>query len=322
MFEYRIIKLPDLSIFYEHYLDWINAGFYGEMTYLKVRAVERSQYPEFARSVLVARLFYNDSKITRVDSPYQFVVSRYAMRKDYHIVLKDLIGKVLFSIGEKKKSLRFKIFVDSSPVIEKALGYFAGLGFWGINTLLVDPEHGSFFNLGGAFLSVDLGEEILPQRYDYCIGCNLCLSACPTGAIISPFVIDARKCISYLTIEYKGVISKELATLMGNRGFGCDICQEVCPLNTKAFKVEILTPPIHTISFLDIFELLRLDEDRFVQRFKDTPIMRTGFIRFMRNVLVVAYNTRDEKVIALTRARVKELGAELLSMQQKELEGI
>lgn len=321
MFEYRIIKLPDLSTFYEYYLEWLNSGFNGEMAYLKTRAVQRLQYPEFAKSILVARLFYDDNNGTGIVSPYQFVVSRYATRVDYHILLQDLIGNILSNIEEKRKSLQFKIFVDSSPVMEKPLGYLAGFGFWGKNSLLIDSERGSFFNLGGAFLSIDLAEETSVQHADYCAMCEACLTACPTGAIVSPFVIDARRCISYLTIEYKGVISRELANLMGNRGFGCDVCQEVCPLNMKVCKGEALNPMIPSIALMDIFDLLEFDENRFAQEFKDTPLLRTGFKRFMRNVIVVAYNTKDKNVIAKARAKVKEMGVELLIKQEEELKG-
>uniref|UniRef100_A0A7C2K636 tRNA epoxyqueuosine(34) reductase QueG n=1 Tax=candidate division WOR-3 bacterium TaxID=2052148 RepID=A0A7C2K636_UNCW3 len=289
--EYRIIPLPDLTREIAFYEKWIEMGYNGEMTYLKRTLDKRKTFPEGARSILVVRAFYNDIQWDEINTGGKALISKYAIRADYHTVIKNFIADFLAELEIKHKGLQYKVFVDSSPVLEKPIARFAGFGIIGYNTLLLDSEWGSYFHIGGAFLSRDLAEFVEILKDNPCLGCNLCVESCPTGALIKPGVLDASRCISYLTVEYKGVIPRELAVKMQNWVFGCDVCQEVCPLNRKKkyLKVhsmcreELIAPPIES--------LLSLEEKDFLKLFDETPVLRTGYVRFLRNVIVAAYNT-------------------------------
>ncbi|MGB9824245.1 MAG: tRNA epoxyqueuosine(34) reductase QueG [Candidatus Hydrothermia bacterium] len=321
MFEYRIIKPPDLSFFHQIYIEWIQKGFHGEMGYLERTAKRRFSLPEFTKSVLMARLFYDDIDFIE-SSKERIIFAKYAVRKDYHLTLKEMVSRVVNNLETRWKSLQFKIFVDSSPFPEKPMGYFSGFGFWGLSSLLIDPNYGSYFNLGGAFLSLDLGESYTPLSNDFCAKCNLCVKACPTGAIVSPHIIDARKCISYLTIEYKGIIPRELAEKIGNRVFGCDVCQNVCPFNRKKRSLEVINPAIKELISPDLEFFLKFDQEKFLQTFEETPVIRINYEKFMRNLLVIAYNSGDNSIKLKARQRILDLGYKLLLDQLKELEGI
>ncbi|MDI6851270.1 MAG: tRNA epoxyqueuosine(34) reductase QueG [bacterium] len=288
--EYRIVTPPDLTREIAFYEKWIEMAYNGEMTYLKRTIDKRRSFPEWTRSILVVRAFYGDIHWNEISTTGKALISKYAIRTDYHAVIKNLIADVLSELELKHKDLQYKVFVDSSPVLEKPIARFAGFGIFGYNTLLLDPEWGSYFHIGGAFLSRDLAESVESLEDNPCLRCNLCVESCPTGALIKPGVLDASRCISYLTIEYKGVIPKELAVRMQNWVFGCDVCQEVCPLNRKKknlkvhsmYREELIAPPIE--------RLLYLEEKDFLNLFDKTPVLRTGYVRFLRNVIVVAYN--------------------------------
>ncbi|HOP31960.1 MAG TPA: tRNA epoxyqueuosine(34) reductase QueG [Candidatus Hydrothermia bacterium] len=317
---FRIIPLPDLTHYFLKYDEWLASGFHGDMDYL-VRGKEKRRYfPEWANSILVCRSFYNDFSWGDVDFEACGLIAKYAVRDDYHITLKMKIYEILLEIEPKAESLRYKIFVDSSPVLEKPVGYFAGFGFIGSNTLVVDFEWGSYFNIGGAFLSVSNCEPSSPVTAEACVDCNLCVKACPTKALIQPGLLDARRCISYLTIEYKGVINVDKARGMGNWIFGCDLCQEICPLNKRLSdqnlisyaRAHLIAPP------LDF--LVSLDEKEFYKLFSGTPVSRVGYVRFMRNVLVAAFNTGDSNIFSTICFKLKELKIPLLENQIKELE--
>jgi epoxyqueuosine reductase len=319
LFEYRIIKLPDLSFFQQIYREWIQRGFHGEMGYLERTAEWRFRLPEFTKSILIARLFYDDIEVMG-SSKDKIIFAKYAVREDYHRTLRAMIRRILDNLERRWKSLQFKIFVDSSPYPEKPMGYFSGFGFFGASSVLVDPNYGSFFNLGGAFLSSDLSEDYDILEDNYCAKCNLCVKACPTGAIVSPYIIDARKCISYLTIEYKGIIPRELAEKIGNRVFGCDVCQNVCPFNRKKRSLEVLIPAIKELISPDLEFFLEFDQEKFLQTFKKTPVIRIGYERFMRNLLIVAYNSGDNLINSKIKKRFLNLGFKFLVDQLRELE--
>ncbi len=274
----------------------------------------------WAKSVLVARSFYNDFSWESVDVKDRALIAKYAVRDDYHNTLKEKIIAEIVRTEHHHKSLDFKIFVDSSAVIEKPLGYFSGFGFIGKNTLLVDQVAGSYFNLGGAFLSISsLNNNVEKIDSDYCKDCNLCVKSCPTGAILPDRFLDARRCISYLTIEYKGVIEANLAKKMGSWVFGCDICQEVCPFNKKdnvgvydSYLREDLIAP--NFNFL-----IELNEEKFKSLFDFTPVQRIGFVRFMRNVVIAAYNNGLDEIL---KNVIRKFGSDipnLLKAQLREL---
>lgn len=321
MFEYRIIKLPDLTFYIEKYNEWLKNGYEGEMVYLRRRSAERASYPEFARSVLVARVFYSDFSWNGFNEPGKAYISKYAVRRDYHLVLREKIMEVVGEIESNKKGLQYKVFIDSSPVLEKPLGFTAGFGFWGFNTLLTDFSLGSYFNLGGAFLDLETEERGSVFDGNPCVNCGRCVTACPQGAFVKPGVMDARKCTSYLTIEYKGVIPKDLATRMGKWLFGCDICQEVCPLNKKVPIQSVLNPLFESLVKPDIEFLLKLDEEGFKKIFFQTPVERIGYQRFLRNLIVVAYNTGEKEIFRKVMEKAKNVDSELVKNQIKELCG-
>src|SRR5438309_11522238 len=238
----RAEKFPEL----EQMPDWLARGYAGEMKYL---ADPRRSDPQTAmpgiRSVIVCLLNYNTERPLSTDPalPIDYSkpsgwISRYAWGDDYHDVLRERLDALVESLRERfTEPFEARAYVDTGPVQERVLAKYAGLGWLGKNTLLLNQMLGSFFFLGGILTTFDLeptiGENELPPP-DLCGSCRRCLDACATQAFVEPYVMDARKCISYLTIELRGSIPKELREPMGNHVFGCDICQDVCPWNRRA----------------------------------------------------------------------------------------
>jgi epoxyqueuosine reductase len=317
--EFRIIPPPDLSKEIAFYEKWLEIGYNGEMEYLKRGLEKRRTFPEWVKSILVVRASYNDINWDGVEVEGKVMISKYAIRMDYHRVLKTHIAEFLSELESKHKGIAYKIFVDSSPVLEKPIAKNAGFGFIGYNTLLLDPERGSYFNLGGAFLSVDLSDSIGNIDTTSCLGCNLCIESCPTKALVKPGVLDASKCISYLTVEYKGVIPKDLAVRMESWVFGCDVCQEVCPLNKKAKLTEVYSPYKKELVAPSVEYLLSLDEEGFRRLFDNTPVLRTGYARFLRNVIVAAFNLGYHKLLYNMYKSGKLQKERLWILQLKEL---
>ena len=258
-------------------------------------------WPE-ARSVIMLGVTYGEDvdPLAALDERSRGAISLYAKRADYHDVikgkLKQLAGRVQSLAGGD-----VKVFVDTAPVMEKPLAAQAGLGWQGKHTNLVSRDFGSWLFLGSIFTTAAI-EADAPED-DHCGACRRCLDACPTGAFTAPYEIDARKCISYLTIEHKGHIAPPYRAQMGNRIYGCDDCLAVCPWNkfartsheTKlAIREEADNPPLAT--------LLRLDDTQFRARFRGTPIKRTGRDRFVRNALIAAGNSRDVTLVPLVEA--------------------
>jgi epoxyqueuosine reductase len=260
------------------------------------RKAPRALWPE-AQSVIVLGVNYGEDAdpLAVLDEPSRGAISIYAQRADYHDVikgkLKQLAGKVQALAGGD-----VKVFVDTAPVMEKPLAAKAGLGWQGKHTNLVSREFGSWLFLGSIFTTAAIEADAAEE--DHCGACRRCLDACPTGAFTAPYEIDARKCISYLTIEHKGHIAPRFRAQMGNRIYGCDDCLAVCPWNkfaqssheTKlAVREEAGNPQLAA--------LLRLDDAGFRARFRGTPIKRTGRDRFVRNVLIAAGNSRDASLV-------------------------
>ena len=230
-------------------------------------------------------------------------ISRYAWGDDYHDIMKERLERLLESIrAESLAPVEGRVFVDSGPVLERALAAAAGIGWIGKNTMLISPQKGSWFFLGELFLNIEL-EFDRPIR-DRCGSCDLCLKACPTGAFVGPYVLDARRCISYLTIELKTAIPRHLRPLMGNHIFGCDVCQEVCPYNVKAMPTEEKAyAPREGLLAPDLIPLLSLSEGEFKRRFRGTPVLRVKRRGFLRNVAVALGNIKDKEAVpALSKA--------------------
>ncbi|GJE17325.1 Epoxyqueuosine reductase [Methylobacterium marchantiae] len=218
-------------------------------------------------------------------------IAAYAQRRDYHEVLKGKL-KELGGYLSAKGDVRVKVFVDTAPVMEKPLAAAAGLGWQGKHTVLISREHGNWLLLGAIYTSADLVAD--KPEDDHCGSCRRCLDICPTAAFPAPYQLDARRCISYLTIEHEGPIAPEFRDLIGNRIFGCDDCLAICPWNKFAViaaegrlgaRADLAAPPLA--------ELARLDDAAFRTRFAGTPVKRTGRDRFLRNVLIAIGNSGD-----------------------------
>jgi epoxyqueuosine reductase len=224
-------------------------------------------------------------------------ISRYAWGDDYHDIVKDRLETLLESIRKLHSgTVQGRVFVDSGPVLEREFAGVAGLGWIGKNTHLISPKKGSWFFLGELFLSIALDYD-RPIR-DRCGKCDLCLKACPTGAFVGPYILDARRCISYLTIELKGWMPRHLRPLVGNHIFGCDICQEVCPYNVKARPTsEPAYAPRTGLYAPDLIPLLALTEQEFRRHFRGSPILRAKRRGFLRNVAVALGNVGNAEAV-------------------------
>ena len=256
------------------------------------RADPRTLWPE-VRSVILLGLNYGPAEnplaeLERTDCGY---ISVYARNRDYHDVIKGKLKEVAGFLASRASS-DVKVFVDTAPVMEKPLAEAAGLGWQGKHTVIVSREFGNWLFLGAIFTTAELPADE-PER-DHCGSCRRCLDICPTNAFPAPYRLDARRCISYLTIEHKGHIPAELRPGIGNRIFGCDDCLAVCPWNKFAQAGrEARLVQREDLASLPLAELARLDDPAFRARFSGTPIKRTGRDRFIRNVLVAIGNAGD-----------------------------
>jgi epoxyqueuosine reductase len=275
-------------------------GRHGDMTWLAANAERRKDpralWPE-ARSIVMLGLNYAPKRdpLTALRRTSHGVISVYAQGDDYHDVIKGKLKQLAARLQALVPS-DVKVFVDTAPVMEKPLAAKAGIGWQGKHTNLVSREFGSWLFLGAIFTTAEIAPDV--PEIDHCGTCSRCLDICPTNAFVSPYQLDARACISYLTIEHKGHIGVEYREAMGNRIFGCDDCLAVCPWNkfaedaheTKlALREESDNPPLA--------ELLDLDDTAFRARFRGTPIKRTGRDRFLRNVLIAAGNSGDTNLL-------------------------
>jgi epoxyqueuosine reductase len=286
------ITLPDTGEHGQHLQDWLAKGYQGEMEYMghhgDKRYTPRSLVPGTAR-VISVRMDY----LTAPDSPKQALtnretayVTRYALGRDYHKLIRKRLATLAKWIDEAVRGYDYRAFVDSAPVLERALAQRAGLGWIGKNNMLIHPKAGSFFFLGEIFTSAPLPVDA-PFETDHCGSCSACLDLCPTDAFVGPHQLDARRCISYLTIELKGSIPEELRPLMGNRVFGCDDCQLVCPW--QKFSKPTPEPdfqPRHGLDNTSLAELFLWTEAQFLKRTEGSAIRRTGYAGWLRNLAV------------------------------------
>ncbi len=279
---------------YSRYQKWLDAGFAGGMDYMHRNCCPREDPRELlaeARSVILVSMNYL-WPIEEPESDGRGRISRYARGRDYHKVMRKRLKKAELILREEFGARATRVCVDSAPLLERSLAAAAGLGWIGKNTMLIDESLGSWTFLGALLCDLDLPAD--SPVADRCGNCTACLDACPTQAFPEPGVLDAGKCISYLTIEHKGEIPGALADLMGDHVFGCDVCQEVCPWHNKApvTKIEDFEPRSQVIAPL-ITELLELDENSFLKRFAGTPVMRTGLEGMKRNARIARENSRS-----------------------------
>lgn len=291
----------------ESFARWLRNGLGGELGYMKrtegLRRDPAKLVPWALSVISVGMNYYTPPSRPSTRNGLKGWISRYAWGDDYHEVMKERLESLLNEVrGLCPHPVEGRVFVDSGPVLEREFAGVAGIGWIGKNTHLISPQRGSWFFLGELFLDIELDYD-RPIR-NRCGQCDLCLKACPTGAFVGPYVLDARRCISYLTIELKGAIPHHLRSLMGNHVFGCDICQEVCPYNVKAISTkEKAFSPREGLFAPELIPLLSLSEEEFRSRFRGSPILRAKRRGFLRNVAVALGNLKSpEAVPALIQA--------------------
>ena len=282
--------------------DWVDRGYHGEMDYM-ARNAPRSARPASvvpdARSLVVVGLYYGDDQASE-EGPAggpRGRVSRYAWGEDYHKVMEPRLERLAaFLLSRGARVARY--YVDTGPVIDRAAARRAGLGWYGKNTLIITRRgHGSWVFLGEVLTDLSLPPDA-PDEGN-CGRCRLCLDACPTGAIVAPYVVDARRCISYLTIEHRGPIPRDLRPAIADHIFGCDICQAVCPHNTKtAAQMHPEFAPRGDVGARpELLPLLNITEDEFQRRFRGSPIKRTKRRGLRRNIAVALGNLGDPAAV-------------------------
>jgi epoxyqueuosine reductase len=287
------IEIPEDE---RHLLRWLAEGFHGEMGYMERHGVMRSRPQQLAPGtvrVVSARMDYwpSDAREAEeaLDDPTLGYISRYALGRDYHKILRRALATLAEQLRERIGPFGYRVCVDSAPVLEKAHARNAGLGWIGKHTNLIARDAGSYFFLGE--ILTDLALPVDRPASAHCGSCEACIPACPTGAIVAPYRLDARRCISYLTIEHWSAIPVELRPAIGNRIFGCDDCQLVCPWNKFAraaahpdFKVR------HGLDAAELTELFRWTAAQFEERMRGSAIHRLGFERWSRNIAVALGN--------------------------------
>nr|WP_298931959.1 tRNA epoxyqueuosine(34) reductase QueG [uncultured Erythrobacter sp.] len=277
---------------------WLGEGNHGSMEWMEARLEHRRSpqglWPE-ARSVIALGMSYAPSNdpMGLEDARSHARISVYAQGKDYHDVVKKKLKALARWLVTDRPDAQVKVFVDTAPVMEKPLGEAAGIGWQGKHTNLVSPDHGSWLFLGAIYTTLDLPLSE-PQR-DQCGSCRACLDSCPTDAFPSAYKLDARRCISYLTIEHKGPVPEEFREALGNRIYGCDDCLAVCPWNKFADQAHAMREflPRAELVAPRLGELLALDDAGFRSFFSGSPIKRIGRNRFVRNCLYAAGNSGD-----------------------------
>lgn len=278
---------------HEHHLQrWLDAGYQGEMEYLGAHGSKRAHPEQLIPGtvrVVSLRMDYlpGDTQMAqRLAQPEKAYVSRYALGRDYHKLVRKRVQSLADRIQQAIGPFGYRAFVDSAPVLEKALAEQAGLGWIGKNTLLLNRKAGSYFFLAELFVDLALPVDQATTS-EHCGRCTACLDICPTQAFVGPYVLDARRCISYLTIELKGPIPVELRSMMGNRVFGCDDCQIVCPWNRFAKPSrEQDFQPRHGLENAELAQMFLWDEPTFLRKTEGGPLRRAGYERWLRNLAV------------------------------------
>jgi epoxyqueuosine reductase len=303
----------DLSTDEAHFRDWLRDGFNGEMQYMSRHGSKRSRPAELLPgtvSCISVRMDYwpegaADAAATLGDGSLAYV-SRYALGRDYHKLVRTRLQKLCDRIVEAIGPFGYRAFADSAPVLEKALARNAGLGWIGKHTNLIDADAGSYFFLGEIYL--DLALPVDETSTAHCGSCSACLPACPTGAIVAPYRLDARRCISYLTIELKGAIPLEFRRAIGNRIYGCDDCQLVCPWNKFARPTRERDFAVrHGLDHAHLIGLFAWSETDFLDKTRGSAIGRIGYERWLRNVAVALGNApTSAAVVAALQGRADE----------------
>ena len=287
---------------------FIENGFMGDMKWIAEtrdrRISAQAMWPEAKTAIVLAMNYGPDhDPMENLKARGCGNISVYARGRDYHDVIKGRLKQIAGRMAAKE-NVAVKVFVDTAPLMEKPLAARAGLGWQGKHTNLVSRDYGSWLFLGVILTDADWAED--PSASNHCGSCTKCLDICPTDAFPAPYQLDARRCISYLTIEHKGIIPHEFREAMGNRIFGCDDCLAVCPWNRFARRSgEIKLQSLPDLGLTSLKVLLKLDEPGFRERYAGTPVRRIGYTRFRRNILIAAGNSGDVSLISGIRAHLE-----------------
>lgn len=322
----------DLSLAEHRLQQWLSKKFHGDMDYMERHGTKRSRPNELIPGtirVISVRMNYwpKSADIGSIlKNPFKAFISRYALGRDYHKLIRKRLEKLAQKIQEQIPEQQYRVFCDSAPVLEKPLAEKAGLGWMGKHTNIIDSKSGSWFFLGTLYTNLPL--PIDQASSAHCGSCQKCIDICPTQAIIAPYHLDARRCISYLTIENKGSIPKELRPLLGNRIYGCDDCQWICPWNKFAKMTQELDfQPRHQLDDIELLRLFNWTEVEFLQNTQGSAIRRIGYEAWLRNIAVALGNApfRDD-IVASLKAKLptaSPLVAEHIEWAlQRQLKGI
>jgi epoxyqueuosine reductase len=293
--------------------DWLDRGFAGTMEYMH-RHGEARRHPVAillqVRSVVMVAMNYHPPEEQEPCSPhcsnlttqrFQGRISSYARGRDYHDLVRERLNRLLAWLGEEQSDVQGRAVVDTAPLLERDFARRAGLGWFGKNSMLLNKRIGSYFFLGALLTNLELSPDP-PHTASHCGSCTACLDACPTQAFVEPGLLDARRCISYLTIEHRGDVPVELRSGLGDWIFGCDVCQEVCPWNRKVCSGR--EPDLEgngDLKYLDLLEVLGISEEEFRRRFRGTALMRTQRRGLLRNAALILGNNADASALPALR---------------------
>ena len=302
----------DLSAAEDQLQQWLARGFHGEMEFMQRHGSLRTHPEELVPGtirVITARMDYWPETATDAwqvigESELGFI-SRYALGRDYHKLIRKRLLRLSQRIEEAVGAMGYRVFTDSAPVMEKALAQKSGLGWIGKHTNVLNRQNGSYFFLGEIY--TDLPLPLTEPVSDHCGSCTACIDICPTQAIVAPYELDARRCISYLTIELRGSIPVEFRPMMGNRIYGCDDCQLVCPWNKFAqMTTESAYLPREGLDAPQLVELFSWTEAEFLQRLEGSPIRRIGYECWLRNIAIALGNAKtSQKIVAALKGRLE-----------------
>lgn len=294
----------DLSDYESRFFETAEKGYFGDMHFMQAHGTKRTRPAELVPgtlSLISVRMNYFDTSaydaLQQLHSSEKAYISRYALGKDYHKLLRKRLQQLADKIVEVVPDCRYRAFTDSAPVLEQAIAEKSGLGFIGKNSLIIHPRAGSWFFLGELYLNISLPADP-PFDKQGCGPCTACIQECPTQAILDNNQVDARRCISYLTIEFDGIIPEAFRALMGNRIYGCDDCQLVCPWNRfssatqeERFKTQ------YQLDDIELLELWQWSESKFLKHFSGSAIRRIGYQKWQRNLAVALGNIRQPQAV-------------------------
>ena len=304
----------DLSLAEQRLLDWLAQGYHGDMAWMAHHGTKRSRPAELVPgtlSVISVRMDYlppdSADAAMILNHPERAYISRYALGRDYHKVIRQRLEKFAQLLQAEIGSFGYRVFTDSAPVLEKPIAVKAGLGWMGKHTNILSREAGSWFFLGEIYTDLPLPET--GGVAAHCGQCTACLDVCPTQAILAPYTLDARRCISYLTIEHQGSIPLALRPLLGNRIYGCDDCQLICPWNRFAqTSPEADFAVRHGLDSARLSDLFGWSEQTFMRKLEGSPIRRIGYARWLRNIAVALGNAPfSRSILTLLQQKLAEV---------------